>query len=72
MRFDTFNNLLSLDAVTVLQQTLQDSAAVVLEDEFLILGSNQLKAFIDNSVLLFVCNFHLSLLDQKFVVINLL
>ncbi len=71
MRLDALDDLFSLDAVAVLEQTLQDSAAVVLKDQLLVLRADQLEALVDYRVLLLVGYLHLSLLDQQLVVIYL-
>ncbi len=71
MRFDRLYDLLSLNAVAILQKALKYTAAIVLKDQLLVFGADQFKAFIDDRVLLLIGDLHLSLLDQKFVVVYL-
>jgi hypothetical protein len=71
MRFDRLYDLLSLNAVAILEKALKDTAAIVLKDQLLVFGADQFKAFIDYRVLLLIGDLHLSLLDQKFVVVYL-
>lgn len=71
VRLDGFNNLLALDAVSVFEKTLKNTASVVLEDELLVLGADQFQTFINNSVFLLVCDFHFTLLDKQLVIVNL-
>lgn len=71
MRFDGFNDLLALNAVSVLEETLKDAAAVVLEDKLLVFGSDQLQTLVHDGMLLIVCDFHLTLLDKQLIVVDL-
>lgn len=71
MRLDGFDDFLSLDAVAILEETLEDTTAVVLKNELLVLGTDQLDALIDDCVLLLVRDLHLTLLNKQFIVVNL-
>jgi len=71
MNLDVFNDLGALYTITVLEEGLQDTAAVMLETQLVVLSTDQLEAFFNNRMLLIISDLGLLLLDQKLVVIDL-
>jgi len=67
--FQLFAHQLSLRPVSVLDQRLKHSAAVVLEAQLLVLFTNRLNALVNELVLLGIRNFFF--LHQELIVVDL-
>lgn len=67
---DVVDDLRALDAVAVLEEGLENAAAVVLIDQLVVLGADQVEALSHDSVLLLVGDLAFSLLDEELIVVD--
>ena len=71
MFLDVFNDLNSLDSVSVLEEGLKHTASVMLKYQLRVLGANELQALFYDGVFLVISDFGLLLLNEKLGIVDL-